>query len=201
MAATRNDMDRKGEKMGEKTIMDMFADMGNQFNLPKIDYDALLDTRRKDIDAVQKSLLVLSQGRAFIARQQEVFADMIRQSRELIDEFKPRGSPAEIAAKQTDLATRTFEAGRQEHQGHRRVGTEVGRRGVDDHHEPNARKHREARAMFGPPDLVGYGVDDRLGGPWLGCPPVGNLRSVDVPRSRANDASLDKVAPRAGCFR
>jgi phasin family protein len=110
MAATRNDMDRKGEKMGEKTIMDMFADMGNQFNLPKIDYDALLDTRRKDIDAVQKSLLVLSQGRAFIARQQEVFADMIRQSRELIDEFKPRGSPAEIAAKQTDLATRTFEA-------------------------------------------------------------------------------------------
>jgi phasin family protein len=97
--------------MAEKTIMDMFADMGKQFNLPKIDYDALIETHRKNIDAVQKSALAFSQdGRALLARQQEIFTEVMRQSRELIAEFKPGGSPQEIAAKQTELARRTFDA-------------------------------------------------------------------------------------------
>ena len=97
--------------MAEKTIMDMFADMGKQFNLPKIDYDALLETHRKNIEAAQKSALAFSQdGRALLARQQEIFADVIRQSRELIAEFKPLGSPEQIAAKQNELARRTFDA-------------------------------------------------------------------------------------------
>jgi phasin family protein len=97
--------------MAEKTIMDMFSDMGKQFNLPKIDYDALLETHRKNIDAVQKSALALSQdGRTLLTQQQEVFANVAQESRELIAEFKPAGSPQEIAAKQTELARRTFEA-------------------------------------------------------------------------------------------
>lgn len=97
--------------MAEKTIIDMFADMGKQFNLPKIDYDVLLDTHRKNIEALQKSALALSQdGRALLTRQQEVLADVMRQSRELIAEFKPQGSPAEIAGKQAELARRAFEA-------------------------------------------------------------------------------------------
>jgi phasin family protein len=97
--------------MAEKTVMDMFADMGKQFNLPKIDYDALLETHRKNIEAMQKSALAFSQdGRSLIARQQELFADVMRQSRELISEFKPQGSPEEIAAKQAELARRAFDA-------------------------------------------------------------------------------------------
>ncbi|MEN3347897.1 MAG: hypothetical protein V7632_1532 [Bradyrhizobium sp.] len=96
--------------MAEKTFMDMFADMGKQFNLPKIDHDALLETHRKNIEAVQQSALAFSQdGRALLARQQEVFADVMRQSRELIAEFKPQGSAQEIAAKQAELARRAFE--------------------------------------------------------------------------------------------
>jgi phasin family protein len=97
--------------MAEKTIMDMFADMGKQFNLPKIDYDALIETHRKNIDAVQKSALAFSQGGgALLARQQEIFTEVMRQSRELIAEFKPTGSPQEMAAKQTELARRAFDA-------------------------------------------------------------------------------------------
>jgi phasin family protein len=60
---------------------------------------------------VQKSALAFSQdGRALLARQQEIFADVMRQSRDLIAEFKPSGSPGEIIAKQTELARRTFDA-------------------------------------------------------------------------------------------
>jgi phasin family protein len=97
--------------MAEKTIMDIFADMGKQFNLPKIDYDALLETHRKNIDAVQKSALGLSQdGSALFARQQQILADVARETRQLITEFKPSGSPQEVAAKQSELARRAFEA-------------------------------------------------------------------------------------------
>ena len=79
--------------MAEKTIMDMFADMGKQFNLPKIDYDALIETHRKNIEAVQKSTLAFSQdGRALLARQQEIFSEVMRQSRDLVAEFNP-GDP------------------------------------------------------------------------------------------------------------
>jgi phasin family protein len=97
--------------MAEKTIMDMFADMGKQFNLPKIDYDALIETHRKNIDALQKSAAAAAQGGgALMARQQEIFTDVMRQSRELVAEFKPGGSPQEIAAKQAELARRSFDA-------------------------------------------------------------------------------------------
>jgi phasin family protein len=97
--------------MAEKTIMDMFADMGKQLSLPKIDYEALMETHRQNIEAVQKSALALSQdGRTILARQQEIFADVMRQSHEMIAEFKPLGSPEEMAAKQAELARRTFDA-------------------------------------------------------------------------------------------
>src|SRR5882724_4448667 len=90
--AQRSKDGSQGEKMAEKTIMDMLANMGKQFNLPKVDYDALLETHRKNIEAVQRSALAFSQdGRALLARQQEIFADVMRQSRELIAEFKPPG--------------------------------------------------------------------------------------------------------------
>jgi hypothetical protein len=77
---------------------------GKQFSLPKIDYDALLETRRQNIEAVQKSVLAFSDdGRALLTRQQEIFTDAMRQSRDLIAEFKPGGSPQEIAASKPNL--------------------------------------------------------------------------------------------------
>ena len=51
--------------MADKTVMDMFADMAKQINLPKIDYEALLDIHRKNIEATQKSAAVLSKGARF----------------------------------------------------------------------------------------------------------------------------------------
>jgi hypothetical protein len=66
-------------------------------NLPKIDYDALIETHRKKIDAVQKSTLAFSQdGRALLAQQQEIFTEVMRQSRELIAEFKPGACAAHL---------------------------------------------------------------------------------------------------------
>src|SRR6201987_5123313 len=97
--------------MAEKTVMDMFADMANQINLPKIDYEAFLDIHRKNIEAMQKSGAVLSEGgSAVLAKQQEILAEVGREARQLIADFKPGGSPQEVATKQAESSKRVFEA-------------------------------------------------------------------------------------------
>jgi phasin family protein len=96
--------------MADKTVMDMFADMAKQINLPKIDYEAFLDIHRKNIEAMQKSAAVLSEGGAVLAKQQEILAEVGREARQLIADFKPGGSPQEVATKQAELAKRVFEA-------------------------------------------------------------------------------------------
>jgi len=97
--------------MADKTVMDMFADMAKQINLPKIDYEAFVDIHRKNIEAMQKSAAVVSEGgRAVLAKQQEILAEVGREARQLIADFKPGGSAQEVAAKQAELAKRVFEA-------------------------------------------------------------------------------------------
>jgi phasin family protein len=95
----------------EKTVMDMFADMAKQISLPKIDYEAFVDIHSKNMEAMQKSAAVVSDGgRALLAKQQEILTEVGREARQLIAEFKPGGSPQEVAAKQAELAKRVFEA-------------------------------------------------------------------------------------------
>src|SRR5260370_27857961 len=101
-------MNREG-KMADKTVMDMFADMAKQINLPKIDYEAFLDIHRKNIEAMQKSAAALSEGgRAVFAKQQEILEEGVREARQLIADFKPSGSSQEVATKPAGLARSVF---------------------------------------------------------------------------------------------
>ena len=98
--------------MADKTVMDMFADMAKQINLPKVDYQPFLDIHRKNIEAMQKSAATLSEGgRAVFAKQQEILAEVGREARQMIADFKPGGSPQEVMTKQAELARRMFEDG------------------------------------------------------------------------------------------
>jgi phasin family protein len=97
--------------MADKTVMDMFADMAKQINLPKIDYEAFVDIHRKNIEAMQKSAAMLSEGgRATVAKQQEILAEVGREAQQMLADFRPGGSPQEVATKQAELAKRVFEA-------------------------------------------------------------------------------------------
>jgi phasin family protein len=97
--------------MADKTVMDMFADMAKQINLPKIDYEAFVDIHRKNIEAMQKSAAMMSEGgRAVLAKEQEILNEVGREARQILADFKPSGSPQEVATKQAELAKRVFEA-------------------------------------------------------------------------------------------
>ena len=97
--------------MAEKTIIDMFTEFGRQFQLPTFDYEALTETHRKNIEALQKSALALTaDGQSVLERQQEILAGVMKDTRELVMEFRPSGSPEEIAKKSAELTQRAFEA-------------------------------------------------------------------------------------------
>jgi hypothetical protein len=111
--------------MADKTVMDMFADMAKQINLPKIDYDTFLDIHRKNIEAMQKSAAVLSEsGRAVLAKQQEILAEVGREARQLIADFKPGGSPGSCG-QAGGIGQARVRSDSQEYQGHRRTGPEI----------------------------------------------------------------------------
>jgi phasin family protein len=60
---------------------------------------------------MQKSAATLSEGgRAVFAKQQEILAEVGREARQMIADFKPGGSPQEVMTKQAELAKRMFEA-------------------------------------------------------------------------------------------
>ena len=60
---------------------------------------------------MQQSGAVLSEGgRAVLAKQQEILAEVGREARQLIADFKPGGSAQEVTTKQAELAKRMFEA-------------------------------------------------------------------------------------------
>jgi phasin family protein len=55
-------------------------------------------------------IALTADGRSALARQQEILADAMRETKELIMEFRPSGSPDEIAKKNAELTRRAFEA-------------------------------------------------------------------------------------------
>lgn len=95
----------------DKTIADMFTDWGKQMKLPQIDFEALTAAHRKNIEAISKSAAALTDGgRSIAAKQQEIAANVMRETQALIADFKPQGNPQDILTKQAELSRRVFEA-------------------------------------------------------------------------------------------
>jgi len=97
--------------MVDKTVMDMFADMAKQINLPRIDYETFLDIHRKNLEAMQKSAAVLSEGgRAVLAKQQEILAEVGGEARQTDRRLQARRFSSGSCDQAGGVAKRVFEA-------------------------------------------------------------------------------------------
>ncbi len=110
--ATTSGITSREEAMNEKqSVTDMFAELAKQIKLPQPDVNALIDIHRKNIEAIGRSATALSEGgKAIAAKQQEIFADVLRETKAMISEFRPPGNPQEIVAKQAEFARKAFDA-------------------------------------------------------------------------------------------
>lgn len=95
----------------KQSVADMFGDLAKQIKVPQLDVSALIETHRKNIEAIGRSAAVLSEGgRSIAARQQEILSDVLRETKAMVAEFKPPGNPQEIVAKQAEFARKAFDA-------------------------------------------------------------------------------------------
>lgn len=100
--------DKQPDKQNNFT--DMFAKLGRDLNLPKVDLEALMDHHRKNLQALEKSAKAAASGAGdLMAKQREMLAANLREITDLAQGLRSPGSPQDMVAKQAELAKRSFE--------------------------------------------------------------------------------------------
>jgi phasin family protein len=83
--------------------------MMEQFKLPGVDVEKLLEARRKDIEAVVAANKHAYEGmQALVQRQTEILQDTMKEWQTVAKDMMSSNKPAEVAAKQAQLAQTAF---------------------------------------------------------------------------------------------
>ena len=98
--------------MAEQTqsYIEMLRKFGSDIGLPKLDVDKLIESHRKNIDALGQSAEVAVKGTQSVAqKQREVLEAGLREATALARAFQPLGSPQENLARQAEFARKVFD--------------------------------------------------------------------------------------------
>ena len=90
--------------------LEMLRKFGSDLGLPKVDVDKLIEAHQKNLDALQRSARVASEGaRSLADKQREIIETLFREAAAMARDFKPTGDPKEVLAKQTEFAKKAFD--------------------------------------------------------------------------------------------
>jgi phasin family protein len=93
-----------------QSYLDMLRKFGSDIGLPKPDLDKLIETHRKNIDALSRSAKVAMGGAQSVAeKQREIFEAGLREASAMAQNFHPLGNPQEILDKQREFARKVFD--------------------------------------------------------------------------------------------
>lgn len=97
--------------MAQQSFVDIVRQFATDLGLPKVDADKLVETHRKNFEALTQTALVASEGmKSVTAKQKEMIESAFREALEMARNFKPSGDPQQIFAKQSELARKAFDA-------------------------------------------------------------------------------------------
>src|SRR6476620_11501749 len=92
------------------SYLDMLRKFGSDLGLPKLNVDELLQTQKKNIDALGQTAKVAAQGAQSVAqKQREVLEAGLQEAATLAREYKPLGKVHANLALQTEFARKVFE--------------------------------------------------------------------------------------------
>jgi phasin family protein len=92
------------------SYIEMLRKFGADLGLPKLNVDELLQTQKKNIDALGQSAKVAAQGAQSVAqKQREVLEAGLREATTLAREYKPLGKVHENLALQTEFARKVLD--------------------------------------------------------------------------------------------
>ncbi|AGW94550.1 MULTISPECIES: phasin family protein [Cupriavidus] len=86
-----------------------FTKMMEQFRLPGVDMSAVIEARRKDIEALTEANKLAYEGiQAVMQKQQEIFTKTMQQLQAAAQQYTTAGNPAEAMAKHSELVQQTL---------------------------------------------------------------------------------------------
>lgn len=93
-----------------ESFMDMFAKLGSELKVPKVDVDAILEHHRKNFEALEKSAKASAAGASSIlARQREMLEQSLHEIADMAQSYRTHGMPHDMVARQADFARKSFE--------------------------------------------------------------------------------------------
>jgi phasin family protein len=92
------------------SYVDMLRRFGSDLGLPKVDVDKLVDSHKKNIDALTQSATVAAKGAQSVAqKQREIFEAGLNEATKLARGYQPLGKLENNFALQTEFAKKVFE--------------------------------------------------------------------------------------------
>ncbi len=90
-------------------LMD-FSKMAEQFKMPGVDSKALMESQRKNVEAVTAANKLALEGfQAIFQRQSEIMRKVMEETTKVVSEMSKPGQPAEKLATQTALVKEAYE--------------------------------------------------------------------------------------------
>lgn len=91
-------------------FIDMLRKFGSDLNLPRLQIDKVIESHRKNIEAIGSSADALSGGAKSIAeKQREILESMLHEASTMVRDFKPEGGVTTIIPRQVEFARKTFD--------------------------------------------------------------------------------------------
>ena len=91
-------------------MVDQVTKLVQSLKVPSIDVKSLVDSQKKNIEAVTNANRAVVEGLQAVAkRQAEILQETMNEASKAIDILSKAGSPQEVAATQADLAKDAFE--------------------------------------------------------------------------------------------
>ncbi|HHZ09343.1 MAG TPA: TIGR01841 family phasin [Rhizobiales bacterium] len=98
------------KKPESNPFTEMFEKFGKDLKLPNVDVEKMLDSQRKNLEALQKSAAASAAGAsALIERQRANIEQALAEVAKVAESYRAGGSPQEFMAKQTELARKSFD--------------------------------------------------------------------------------------------
>ncbi len=87
-----------------------FAKFADQYNVSGFDVDTVLETHRRNIEALTAANQAAVEGvRALAKRQSEIFQQTLDAAQKAVTQFGKAGTPQDATAKQAEIAKAVFE--------------------------------------------------------------------------------------------
>lgn len=99
------------KKPESNPFTEMFEKFGRDLNLPQVDVEKMLESQRKNLEALQKSAAASAAGAsALIDKQRKNLEQALAEVARVAETYRAGAAPQDFMAKQTEFARKSFDS-------------------------------------------------------------------------------------------